>query len=91
MNYTRSEKEKIWTEIGRRLKDARKKRNGSQLDVCRELHISQGELSKLENGTKEIGLFRLAELAGLYGIDLVKFLPDALLKPEKFLTHPTRG
>ena len=51
------------TEFGRRLKEERKKRNMTQLDLEVACGISRTEISKIENGLKNIEFSTIVKLA----------------------------
>jgi len=56
--------------IPKRLKTAREAHGFAQAEVGRRLHIGQGTVSELENGTSKPSLIMLYRLAGLYEVSL---------------------
>jgi len=52
--------------IGARLKKLRKSHNYSQSQVAKYLQINQGQLSKIENGTRTLNLSLLDKISLLY-------------------------
>lgn len=60
--------------IGRRLRNARTAVGFTQKEVAGYLNIAREMISYFENGSREIDMIRLSQLADLYGRSLTSFL-----------------
>ena len=56
--------------FGNRLKILRLKHNLSQIQLSRELHVSQSAISSWENGLSEPSLFKLVNVAKFFGVTI---------------------
>lgn len=63
--------------LGARLKEIRQSRGLSQSQVAKYLEIDQTTLSKIEKGTRNIGIASLEKLAALYFCTLDQLLGEA--------------
>lgn len=68
--------------IGANLKEMRQSRGLSQTQVANYLGIDQTTLSKIENGTRTIGVVMLEKLAALYFCSLDQLLGEAPKSPN---------
>lgn len=59
--------------FGKRLKSIRQKKGLTQLDLELESGISRTEISRIENGQKNIEFFTIVKLADALDIDIAKF------------------
>lgn len=59
--------------FGKRLKIIRQKKGLTQLDLELESGISRTEISRIENGQKNIEFFTIVKLADALDIDIAKF------------------
>lgn len=59
--------------FGKRLKSIRQKKGLTQLDLELESGISRTEISRIENGQKNIEFFTIVKLAEALDIDIAKF------------------
>lgn len=59
--------------FGKRLKTIRQKKGLTQLDLELESGISRTEISRIENGQKNIEFFTIVKLADALDIDIAKF------------------
>lgn len=59
--------------FGKRLKAIRLKKRLTQLDLELESGISRTEISRIENGQKNIEFFTIVKLADALDIDIAKF------------------
>ena len=64
----------ITKEVGQRLRDLRLQTGLAEKDLCKKLQMNAGSFSKLEDGMINIPLWRLAEIAQYFGIDLLDLL-----------------
>ena len=67
--------------IGEKLKESRKCWGFKQREVADYLSISQGQLSKIENGTRNCPAHIFEKLCCLYNIDEKWFKGERELKP----------
>lgn len=58
--------------FGERLKELRTKQKLSQLDLEVKSGINRTEISKIENGLKNIEFFTLVKLADALGVELIE-------------------
>lgn len=56
--------------FGNRLKILRLKHNLSQLQLARELHVSQSTISSWENGLSEPNIFKLVSVARFFKVSV---------------------
>lgn len=56
--------------LGQRLRTLRIKTGLTEPDICKKLQMTEGDFSKLEEGSINIPLWRLAEIAQFFTIDL---------------------
>ena len=68
--------------IGANLKEMRQSRGLSQTQVANYLGIDQTTLSKIENGTRTIGVVMLERLAALYFCSLDQLLGETPKSPN---------
>lgn len=77
----------IWIDLGELLWQYRKQCGFSQKQVASTRIVSQSDLSKIENGKMTIDIITLAELGGVYKVDLIELLPKRLVKLNSILTN----
>jgi len=66
-----------YTRIGSNLKGARYKNGFTQEELANKLKITQGDLSKMENGKRTIGVKMAKRLANILNVDCRLFLKDS--------------
>jgi len=66
----------ILKDIGKKLKEARKKAGLTQEQVSKLVDINKVQLSYYENGTREINITLLEKLANLYGYSVKYFIEN---------------
>lgn len=76
------ENQKIYKEIGKRLRDLRDRAGLTQAQVASLLNIPRETISYYEHGVREIGIDDLLKFASIYGVDLQFFLMDLEEKEE---------
>lgn len=64
----------VCVQVGKRIRDLRKKRGWRQIDLAEQSGIHEVHISDLERGVREVGLRHLAALAGAFGLSLSEFL-----------------
>jgi transcriptional regulator with XRE-family HTH domain len=69
--------------FGRRLRQIRKQRKLTQLDLEVETGIYEAEISKMENGMQNIEFLTLSKLAFVFKIEIQEFFKFELLPPEE--------
>lgn len=62
-----------WKSVGRRIRELRGF-DTNQKDFANSIGVSQGYLSSIERGEKEVGAEILLKIANRYGISLTKLL-----------------
>lgn len=65
------EAEKV--KFGRRLKELRKRKNLTQIDLEVKCGIDNGDISRIENGQSNIELYTICKLAAALEINVVDF------------------
>jgi len=68
--------------VGLRLKAVRERRGLSQSDVAKLMDVGKGTVSAWETGLGDPGIYRLRELAKLYGVATDALLWEDSLTPE---------
>jgi transcriptional regulator with XRE-family HTH domain len=64
----------VCVQLGRRIRDLRKKRGWRQIDLAEQSGIHEVHISDLERGVREVGLRHLAALATALGLSMSEFL-----------------
>jgi transcriptional regulator with XRE-family HTH domain len=64
----------VCVQLGRRIRDLRKKRGWRQIDLAEQSGIHEVHISDLERGVREVGLRHLADLATAFGLSMSEFL-----------------
>jgi transcriptional regulator with XRE-family HTH domain len=64
----------VTKEVGQRLRDLRLQTGLAEEHLCKKLQMNAGSFSKLEDGMIDIPLWRLAEIAQFFGVDLLDLL-----------------
>jgi len=64
-NYT-----KHLIRLGQRIREIRKSKGMTQVDLEVECHINNGDISRIENGQKNIELHTIIKLADALGVEL---------------------
>ena len=62
------------TNVGKNIKQYRKQRNITQIDLAKKLNVSNAWLCKLENGNRNTTIFRLSEIANVLNIKLMDLI-----------------
>ena len=62
------------TELGKKIKLLRKRRNLKQDDLANVLNISRGQISNLEKGRRGLNLEQLSTLCNYFKIDISYFI-----------------
>jgi HTH-type transcriptional regulator, competence development regulator len=62
--------------FGKRLREIRELKNLSQLDLELRSGINRTEISRIENGKKNIEFFTIIKLSEALGVKLVEFFTD---------------
>ncbi len=65
-----------YTQIGKRIKELRKKNKKNQDSLAAYLDVSVGYISQLERGVTKISLDTLSRIAGYFSCDVVELLYD---------------
>lgn len=73
--------------IGLRIKEARKKLNITQSELCNDLNISIYHYSKIENGHVSIRLDTLAEISKYLNVDMNDLLLDVSKLDKSYLDN----
>ena len=60
-------------ELGKRIRYYRKRNNLTQVDLELKTGINNGDISRIENGQKNIELYTIVKLAEALGVDLIDF------------------
>jgi transcriptional regulator with XRE-family HTH domain len=68
--------------FGKRLRQIRKQRNLTQLDLEVETGIYEAEISKMENGMQNVEFFTLSKLAFAFKIEILELFKFEHLPPE---------
>lgn len=68
-------------QFGKRLRQIRKQRKMTQLDLEVETGIYEAEISKMENGMQNIEFLTLSKLAFVLKIEIQEFFKFELLPP----------
>lgn len=61
--------------FGERVRDLRNERGWSQEDLADESKIERGDISRLENGKKNIEFYTIVKLAIAFQVELSDFFP----------------
>ncbi len=64
----------VCVQLGKRIRELRKKRGWRQIDLAEQSGIHEVHISDLERGTREVGLRRLAALATAFDLSLSELL-----------------
>lgn len=70
------EQQEVLEKFGRRLREARKARNISQLDLGLECGLSQTYLSEVESGKRNISLANIYKLAVALNVPVAELVAD---------------
>jgi transcriptional regulator with XRE-family HTH domain len=70
--------------FGKRLRQVRKERNMSQVDLEVASGIYIAEISKMENGLQNLEFFTMSKLAFILKVEIQDFFRFDLLKPEDY-------
>lgn len=62
-------------EIGRAIRDLRKKRKKTQLEIRHAANLSAGFFSDIENGKRGIGAVNLLSIADALGVSITRLIP----------------
>lgn len=71
--------------IGKRLKEARKKKGLTQEQLVEKMGVSIAYLSKIETGKIHINLERLSEICGILGVTEGEILNGVSSRSDKYL------
>lgn len=80
-NLTQFHEEQL-KKFGLRLRQIRKERNMSQVDLEVASGIYIAEISKMENGLQNLEFFTLSKLAFILKVEIQDFFKFDLLQPE---------
>lgn len=69
--------------IDQRIREEREKKDWTQHELAKRLHVSRQSISKWENGTAYPDIDKLLQLSELFGISL-----DSLVKGSESPEHP---
>lgn len=72
--------------VGRKLQEARKKKNYTQAFVAEKIELSITQMSRIENGSRSITLEKLSILCDLLDVSIVEILAAA-----ETTEHPAYG
>ncbi len=64
----------VCIELGKRIRELRKKRGWRQIDLAEQSGIHEVHISDLERGAREVGLRNLSALAQAFGLTMSEFL-----------------
>jgi len=64
----------VCLQLGERIRQLRKKRGWSQIDLAQHSGIHEVHISDLERGVREVGLRHLSALAAAFAVSLNEFL-----------------
>lgn len=73
--------------IGRRIKEARRKANLTQLEVAEELEVSVAFFSRIETGRSKVNLPRLIEIANTLKVDPCFLLTGCNTESKEYLNQ----
>ena len=62
--------------LGKRIKQIRKNKNLIQLDIEVKSGISRTDISKIENGLKNVEFITIIKIAEALGVEIVEFFKD---------------
>ncbi len=68
--------DKLNQEIGRVIRDLRKKRKKTQLEIRQAANLSAGFFSDIENGKRGIGAVNLLSIADALGVSITRLIPE---------------
>ena len=69
-----SDLNKKYTKPGALLRGLRARENLTQVEMAKEIHVTQSDISQMEHGTRNIGRKIAQRIAGLFDIDYRSFL-----------------
>lgn len=72
-------KELLYTHVGRKIKEIRKKHNLNQVDFGDLLDCSRVIVSHMENGKQQCPIDRIYKMSELFKVSPLYFLPDDLM------------
>jgi transcriptional regulator with XRE-family HTH domain len=64
----------VCVQLGKRIRELRKKRGWRQIDLAQQSGIHEVHVSDLERGVREVGLRHLAALSAAFELSLSEFL-----------------
>jgi len=65
---------KKYTKPGALLRGVRIRENLTQVEMAKKIHVTQSDISQMENGTRNIGRMIAKRLEKLFGVDYKSFL-----------------
>ena len=63
-------------QLGRRIREIRKGKGMTQVDLEFECHINHGDISRIENGQKNIEFHTIVKLAAALKVELYELFKD---------------
>ncbi|MDQ0246503.1 transcriptional regulator with XRE-family HTH domain [Bacillus fengqiuensis] len=63
-----------YVKIGRLIRDLRRKREYTMVDLAKKLNISQPKLSRIESGNQEVSLALLSKICEEFNLSLSEFI-----------------
>ena len=71
--------------IGQRIKEARKKKGWSQERLSEEIDVTVVYISRVERGSSQVNLKRLAQISYVLGVGLEYLITGAIVKDKRYL------
>ncbi|MDF2652309.1 MAG: hypothetical protein K0Q73_8114 [Paenibacillus sp.] len=67
---------RLYTEIGRRIREARRKKGFTQEELSDRVSLSRPSISFVENGQQNISLYAIYEICFALDVSIHKILPN---------------
>ena len=71
--------------IGQRIKEARKKKGWSQERLSEEIDVAVAYISRVERGSSQINLKRLAQISYVLGVEIEYFISGSMVNGKHYL------
>lgn len=83
MEIFEKDEEAYWYAVGIAFRKARKNANYKQREVVEKLSVSRSQIANTETGRSRVSMWRLKQMADLYGCDPVGILNPPTPPPKK--------
>ncbi|REE67015.1 DNA-binding XRE family transcriptional regulator [Paenibacillus taihuensis] len=67
---------RLYTEIGRRIKEARRRKGFTQEDLSERVSLSRPSISLVENGQQNISMYAIYEICFVLDVSIHTILPN---------------